>query len=158
MCRVTKQKHSFPFIIILYRRSVLFFKAWSFCFDFSSFQIAHRNKNKLRTNWGWSSQKLKNNEPWQNLLVLIKKTRVLLTFFHYVTLQIVYVRNILNFYCRWSLISFSKLYKPVFVYRRFMLFFLIKLPWPKTNSLNATCISILQLCIFSSRVYWKRHP
>ena len=33
-----------------YRRSALFFNALSLCFDFSSFQTAHRNKNKLRTN------------------------------------------------------------------------------------------------------------
>ena len=42
-----------------YRWSALFFNALSFCFDFLSFQTAHSNKNKLRTNWGWSSQKLR---------------------------------------------------------------------------------------------------
>ena len=101
MCTVKTQKHRFPFIIIStiipndilihgqnaqwsvildkcteisskYRRSAMFFNALSFCFDFSSFQTTHRNKNKLRTNWGWSSQKIKNNEPRQNLLVLKK--------------------------------------------------------------------------------------
>ena len=35
--------------------------------------FSKRNKNKLRTNWGWSSQKIKNNKPRQNLLVHIKK-------------------------------------------------------------------------------------
>ena len=30
-----------------YRRSALFFNALSFCFDVSSFQTTHRNKNKL---------------------------------------------------------------------------------------------------------------
>ena len=56
-----------------YRRSALFFNDSSFCFDFSSFQTAHRNKNKLRTHWGLSSHKIKNNEPRQNLLVLFLK-------------------------------------------------------------------------------------
>ena len=31
----------------------------------------------LRTNWGWSSQKIKNNKPWQSLLVLIIKLCIL---------------------------------------------------------------------------------
>ena len=64
----------FPSPVVLNKkRSALFFNALSFCFDFSSFQTTHKNKNKLRTNWGWSSQKIKNNEPRQSLLVLIKK-------------------------------------------------------------------------------------
>ena len=68
MCTVKTQKHRFPFIIIStivihifmyreiskYRRSALLFNAnaiaLTFCFDFSSFQTAHRNKNKLRLN------------------------------------------------------------------------------------------------------------
>ena len=103
MCTVKTQKHCFPFITtstiipndtrihghnaqwseILdkctdisskHRQSTLFFNALSFCFDFSSFQSVYKNKNKLRTNWGWSSQKIKNNGPRQNLLVLIKKS------------------------------------------------------------------------------------
>ena len=32
-----------------------------------NFDPAHRNKNKLRTNWGWSSQEIKNNERRQKL-------------------------------------------------------------------------------------------
>ena len=44
-------------------------------FYFSFNKVAHRNKNKLRTNWGWNHQKnYKNNKGQQNLLVLIKKS------------------------------------------------------------------------------------
>ena len=51
--------------------SVLFPNALSIsCFFL---QLKHRNENKLRIVWGWIRQKIKNNEPWQNLLVLIKK-------------------------------------------------------------------------------------
>mgnify|MGYP001795628132 CR=1 FL=1 len=41
------------------------------------FHNTHRNKNKLRPNWGWISQKITNNEPQQKLLVLIKKKCVI---------------------------------------------------------------------------------
>ena len=50
------------------------FNTLSFPFYIFHYFKPDKNKNKLRTNWGWNSQKtIKNNEPRRNLLVRIKK-------------------------------------------------------------------------------------
>ena len=48
------------------------------CFN-NTRKIPNRSQVEIRTlktNWGWSSKKIKNYEPRKNLLVLIKKKRV----------------------------------------------------------------------------------
>ena len=59
-------------ISLKYRRSVLFSMPCLFVL-ISHFKPLTEIRTKIRTNWGWSSQKIKKNKPRQNLLVLIKK-------------------------------------------------------------------------------------